>query len=531
MKKSRYSLIIFLSLLIFQTPVLFAQKNSKIEIKRADFLRKDKNIKEGASRLIGNVRFWQDSTIMECDSAHFMGEKNWFEAYGNVHLYRQGTSKLDVKSDFLKYNGNTKMANFRKNVVLRDTQVVLFTDSLDYDIHRDIGYYLDNGRIVDSATTLISKKGYYYHKKSAIFFKERVEVNNNQGEYQMYTDTLKYDTQSKITYFFGPTEFYNDSNYMFAEFGWYNTQKNEAFFKKNALYTNPSQSIEADSLFYDRALEHGIAYSNVIATDSVENIVVKGNYLEVFKKLESFFVTDSALLMGVLEKDTVYLHADTIYVHYDSTQTYRLFKAFHHTKIFKSNFQAKTDSLYFSLADSIIRFYGSPILWAEQNQIVSDYIEAYVVNEKLDRFKLFNSGMISSIQDSTNFNQIKGAEMTGYFKNNQLTKIDVFKGSETIYFPSDEFGIIGVNKSASSDITLLFKKNKINRIIYRSGYEGAMHPLGELPASELKLKNFVWYGNWRPNNPMDIFIWEGNTPVKVKEVKKEKKKIVSREEE
>ena len=64
----------------------------------------------------------------------------------------------------------------------------------------------------------------------------------------MYTDTLKYNTLSEISYFLGPTEFYNDTNYMYAEFGWYNTVNNKSLFKENAYYSNPKQSIVADSL-------------------------------------------------------------------------------------------------------------------------------------------------------------------------------------------------------------------------------------------------------------------------------------------
>jgi len=490
---------------------VWAQKSTKIEIRNAGFFRSDKTIRQGARRLIGNVMFWQDSTIMKCDSAYFMGENNWFEAYGHVHLYKEGDSKINVHSDFLRYNGNSKMAYFRKNVVLRDTQVVLYTDSLDYDTRRDIGYYEHNGQVVDSATTLTSQKGYYYHHKNEVYFRKNVVVNHNQGEYQMYTDTLKYNTKTEITYFLGPTEFYNDSNYMYARFGWYNTTINQAMFQKDAFFDNRKQTIKADSLYYDREKEHGIGFSNVVATDTAQKLIVKGNYLEVFKDSDTFFVTDSALLIHIMEGDTVYLHADTLYAMYDTTHTYRIFKAFHHTKIFKSNFQAKTDSLYFSMADSIIRFYGSPILWAEQNQITASYIEGYVVNEKLDRFKLFDGGLIVSMEDTLHFNQIKGSEMIGYLKANRLWKVDVFKKSETIYFPVDEFGIIGVNKSKSTNITLLLKNNKISRIIYRSQYEGAMHPLKELAPNDMKVKEFQWFHSWRPKAPLDVFIWEGST--------------------
>lgn len=500
--------------------VLGQEKSSKVEIRRANYFRSDKNIRDGARRLIGNVRFWQDSTIMECDSAYFFSGKNTFEAYNNVHLYKEGDKNIDVKSDFLRYDGNTKMAYFRKNVVMRDTQVVLYTDSLDYDIENDIGYYLYGATIVDSATTLNSTKGHYYNHENTIFFKDKVEIMHNDGEYQMYTDTIRYNTISETIHFLGPTEMYNDTNYMYAEYGWYNTQKDDALFKKNAYYSNPDQSIKADSLYYDRNTEHGRGYSNVVATDTTEKVVVKGNFLEFFKLEETLLVTDSALLIHIIENDSLFLHGDTIYMTTDTSGEYRVFKAFHHAKIFKSNFQSKCDSLYFSTSDSILQFHGSPVLWAEQNQITAEYIEAYVVDNKLDRFQLFDAGLIISQQDSLHFNQIKGKEMIGYLKNNKLSRIDVFKKSETIYFPNDKEGIIGVNKSTSQDITIRLKNNDISRIIYRSGYAGALHPLDKLAPQDMKVREFQWLEDVRPLQPGDVFLWESNTKPTNKPVKK-----------
>lgn len=484
-----------------------AQKKTKVEILHANYFRSNIDIANGARRLIGNVKFKQDNTIMKCDSAYFYSDKNMFDAFGNVHLYKQGDNTIDVKSNFLRHNGNTKMAYFRDNVVMRDTQIVLYTDSLDYDIRRDIGYYIHGATIVDSATTLTSVRGYYYNKRSEVYFKKNVVVVHNQGEYEMYTDTLKYNTKTDITHFFGPTEFYNDTNYMYSEFGWYNTNNNKAFFKQNALYTNPKQSIVADSLFYDRDKEHGIAYSNVVATDTAENIIVTGNYLEIFQDTEQLIVTDSALVIHIVDGDSLFMHADTIISELDTSGLYRVFKAFHHTRIFKSNFQVQTDSLYFSMVDSILQFHGSPILWAQGNQITADYIEVFIVDEKLDRFKLYGGGLIISQEDTSHFNQIKGTEMIGYFRDNNLHKIDVFKSSETIYFPVDKYGIIGANKSKSKNITIWLKDNNISRIIYRKSYEGGMLPLEELTSKDIQVRGFVWLEDYRPKSPDDVFIW------------------------
>lgn len=495
--------------------VSVAQKKSKVHLLHANSIKSDKNIKQGAKRLIGSVKFKQDSTIMTCDSAYLFSEENMFEAYSNVHLYKEGDNNIDVRSQFLRHDGNLKIAHFRYDVVMRDTQVVMYTDSLDYDISNDIGYYLYGAEIVDSATTLTSKKGYYYNQHNNIYFKDNVVVRHNDNEYQMYTDTLKYNTVSEVSYFFGPTEFYNDTNYLYSEFGWYNTVNNKSLFRKNALYTNPKQSIEADSLFYDRTNEHGIAFSNVVAVDSNEQVTVKGNYLEFFQKTEKSLVTDSALLIAIFEDDSLFLHADTLLTNVDTSGN-RSFIAFNHVKIFKSNFQAKTDSLFFSMKDSVAEFHGAPILWADQNQITADYIEAFVVNETLDRFKLYNGGLIISEEDSLHYNQIKGAEMIGYLNNNELSKIDVFKKSQTIYFPVDEEGIVGVNKSTSENITLLLKDNAVNRIIYRSKFEGNMLPLDDVSPNDMKVKEFVWFDYLRPQKAPDVFNW---IPIRESDIK------------
>lgn len=504
-----------LLLLLGVTLNLQAQKKSKIELLNANSIKSDKNIHGGAHRLIGNVKFKQDSTIMDCDSAYFYSDKNMFDAFSNVHLYKLESDQIDVRSDFLRHHGDKKTASFRKNVVLRDQKVILRTDSLDYDTFNDIGYYLYGGEIEDSATTLTSIKGHYYNRSSTIYFKDDVVIKHNAGEYQLYTDTIRYNTNTETAHFFGPTQMVNDSNHMYAEYGWYNTGINDALFKQNALYTTPTQSISADSIFLDQDKEFGQAYSRVIATDSVEQFVVTGNYLEVDKKAEELFVTDSAMLMSVLEGDTLYLHGDTVFAYVDSVlniekdsiESFRCFTAYHHVKIFKSNFQAKCDSLFFSMEDSVLEFHGSPVLWAEQSQITANYIEGFVVDEVLERFKLYETGIIIAQHDSTHFNQIKGKEVTGYFKNNALTRIDVENKSETIYFPTDDGEIIGVNKANSQNVTLYMKNNEVKRIIYRSKPKSMVYPLSDLQPKELKMREFVWHEDSRPKKPEDIFIW------------------------
>ncbi len=108
---------LLLSLRIFIT-ILFvaffsgvsAQSKSKIELVNADVLEgglfKGKKLK----RFLGNVTFKQDNVFLYCDSAYFYDELNAIDAFSNVHI-KQGDT-LNLYGDLLKYDGNTKKAEF-----------------------------------------------------------------------------------------------------------------------------------------------------------------------------------------------------------------------------------------------------------------------------------------------------------------------------------------------------------------------------------------------------------------------------------
>ena len=95
--------------------------------------------------------------------------------------------------------------------------------------------------------------------------------------------------------------------------------------------------------------------------------------------------------------------------------------------------------------------------------------------------------------------------MVGYFANNELFKIDVDGNGQTIYYPKDKDAIIGVNRAESSNLTLMFKQRKIERIIMRVTPGGNMNPPYILPEKDVKLQGFIWLEQFRPKNKNDIF--------------------------
>ena len=141
--------------------------------------------------LIDSVVFKHENAIMFCDSALFNYGESYFDAYGNIQLIKptEENDTVYLYGDTLHYSGKTKYAKVRNNVVLEKDSLILYTDSLDYDLNQNMGYYFDHGTTLNGEDTLESVFGYYFADDDELFFKKDVVIKN--PSFKMYSDTLK----------------------------------------------------------------------------------------------------------------------------------------------------------------------------------------------------------------------------------------------------------------------------------------------------------------------------------------------------
>jgi lipopolysaccharide export system protein LptA len=494
------------------------KKPKKIEIIHANSLRYDKDINPNVRRFIGDVQFRHNDFNMFCDSAYFHSKNNRMDAYSNIHIERGDT--LHLYGDYLSYKGNTNFGKVRKNVKLKDKEAQLLTDSLDFNTEQNHAHYINGGKIINEDKTITSIKGDYYSSKKMAYFKDSVIVKS--PDYTVHADTLNYNTEKEIAYFVGPTDIYSDSSYLYCEKGWYKTKKNEFLFTKNAVYKKKSRTLKGDTLYYNEPKGYGEIKQNAEMIDTAKNVILRGNYSEYTEDPASAYLTDRALMIYVDDdKDSLFLHADTLRSHYDSTETYRIFKAYNKVKFFKYSLQGKCDSLSYTLKDSTIRMFKDPVMWSDSNQVTADTIKIFTENNNISRFKLIDKSFMANQEDTGRYNQIKGAEMTGYFNDNQLYKIYVKSNSESVYFTKNEKEqIVGVNKGKSSDLSIQLQDNKITRIKMLKSPTGTLFPLKD--ATDTKLKGFQWLESYRPKSKEDIFIWEQNNSAPASDTTKTK---------
>src|SRR5690606_28421230 len=118
--------------------------------------------------------------------------------------------------------------------------------------------------------------------------------------------------------------------------------------------------------------------------------------------------------------------------------------------------------------DSMMRFFGSPMVWAQGSQMSSDTMYMQIINEKLDNLLLLsNAFLVNSEHDSTKLNQIKGRKITGFFTDNELERLFVDGNAESIYYTRDEKNIRyqDMYHSRSSRIKLLVENNEITKFV------------------------------------------------------------------
>ena len=521
--KKYFSLIIILVIALTQT--LEAQKKSKIIIKQANIGRIDNDINPDVQKLIGDVFLIHQNMKMYCDSAYNNAKMNEFEAFGHVHIINADT--IHIYSDYLKYDGNSHQADLKNNITLKNRNVSLTTNKLDYDMNLNVGYYNQGGTIVDSTNVLTSIIGRYYTKQNLFFFKDSVVLEN--PDYTLYSDTLKYHTVSKIINILGPTRIENDEETLYSESGWYNTQTGISHLLKNNKVNKAPYQITGDSIHLDKRTGLAMIYRNVELQDTLNKLIAKGHYLEMHRNTEEAFLTDSTLFIQINAQDSLFLHADTLRIEND-TNSFNRISAYNKVKFFRKNLQGRCDSLSYSLQDSTMRMFNDPIIWAQGNQITADTISIESHNNAVKYLHFRSNAFLCSREDSTLYNQIKGRNMLGHVNKNHLDKLDIIGNGETLYFPRDEHDIIiGMNVAKSSSISISITGQKIDQILFTKKPDGNMYPLFDIVNQKRLLKNFEWRDNLRPKTKNEIFIWE-NSIIKPKSKLKEqlKKKPIGR---
>ena len=496
------SIVLALFFAFFSASVC-SQKTDKIIIDHADFSDINQFEIPDAVLLTGNVRVNHDGVIMTCNKAYYFQKENYIKAFGNVQMVQGDT--LFLNSKYAEYNGNIKQAYATGEVSMRSPETSLVTDTLNFDRVKQETFYRSYGTILNKENTLKSKSGRYYMTQKKYQFLTAVVLTN--PEYTIKSNHLDYFTNSGHSYLFGPSTIVGKENFIYTEKGFYNTKKNVGHFLNRSYIKYKNRLIEGDSLYYDRKKEFASGTNNVKITDSVNKAIIRGHYGEIYKNKDSLFVTKKASIRYLVEKDSMFIHGKRIVV--TGKLGERVVRGFNNVRFFKLDMSGKCDSIHSSQKNNLTKLIGKPILWNFGNQMTGDIMHLIGNNktEKLDSLKVLNNTFIISKDTiGEGYNQVKGLNLYGKFKDNKLDNVDVVKNTEVIYYMrNDKNELIGINKNVSSKINMILDKNKIDTITFFNQVDGDIYPDKDLPENARKLRGFIWRGDERILTKDDIF--------------------------
>ena len=566
-----------------------------------DSLRGFKTETASYQRIIGSVVITHEGTTMTCDSAHFYFDRNFVEAYSNVNiLSKSGTT---AQSDYIQYTGNNNMAQMTGNVKIIDSTNTLYTEQITYNLKTKIGKYYNGGTLQTDETTVSSNEGMYDGFSKQAYFKKDVLITN--PKYTIESKELTYNTGNKVIRFLDESTIVGESSTVRTNGGTYDSKNERAAFTKRTTVENEEQTISGNTLNYDEKTGAGKASGDVVIVDVKNNSKITAKIAE-YNKLTGYgkastnvvieqdggktiltadateynkktgyakatghvIITDTAekstLLCGVAEfnenskfmlatiypklitiadKDSTFMRADTMmsirvkdakklariemvtgdkktkstlvtYNLLDADSTYRseekeepkLIIANHKVKIFSDSMQAVCDSLSYSQIDSTFKLFKSPVLWSSTRQSSADTIFIHTIKNKLSEVNLRVSAfLISETGYKPLYDQVSGNFIDAYFTENEIHLVKVDQNAESLYYAKDDLGaFIGMDRAESSRINVYFVNKELDHITKYENPKGAFYPIDQIPENERFLSAFKLYTERRPVSRKEI---------------------------
>ena len=484
---------------------VLAQDQQPINYK-SDRTRIDEENYPGATiftKVNNQVYFDHDGIEVWCDQALFYQADEFFKAYGNVKMVQGDTVTLTSK--YAEYNGITQFAFASEDVVLTSPSNTLLTDTLFFNRQKQESYYRSGGIVKDSTNTIESIIGRYYMEKEKYAFRKNVVVTN--PDYIIHTDILDFYTETGHAYLYGPSTITGEDSKIYCEKGFYDTQLDEGHFQENANVDYDTRNLKGDSIYFRQRDNFASATNNIVVTDTINNSVVKGHYAEMYKDLDSLFITKNPIASSLQDKDSVHIASDILMLTGKADQ--RIMRAFKDARIFKNDLSGKADSIWSSESIGLTKMITNPILWAEESQITGDTIHliSNIETNKLDTLKVFYDSFMVMKDTIEGFNQVKGKEMYALFnEDNEIHEVNFIKNTETIYYVREDDGdLIGIDKAMSSAIQLFLEDNEIVIIDYKTNVDSSLYPEEEFPPNFRRLKGFLWRGDETIRSKEDLF--------------------------
>ena len=260
--------------------------------------------------LVGNFAAHHNGAVIWCDSAVRYDDTHW-GFFGRVVVNQDS---IYMYGDSAIYDGGAAYAEIYAPIVkVVDGDALLYTYNFSFNTEDKVGSYRDGGVLVHDNNIIESQRGYYDAQNHDIICVEDVELHGD--EYDMKSDSIIYNTE--FARFFTNTEIWNnDGDYLSADEGHYDKQKDLYMVTRNGYILSKEQQIWGDTLSYYRTDGHVVALNNIQMDDFKNKMLAFGDYAEYWQEQGEAILTKNPSIVSyeTSESDTVFISADTLHI-------------------------------------------------------------------------------------------------------------------------------------------------------------------------------------------------------------------------
>ncbi len=389
-----------------------------------------------------NARMSMRNVTMVCDSALRFLDRDEMRAFGNIQI---DTETENIWADTLYYFTNRDISLLRGRVIIEQDSTTLFGSQVDYNFTTKVAIFPSGIRLEDSEGVLTAQSGTYFQNQDSAIFRFDVQLEDS------------------------------------------------------------AQYAEGDSLFINREKNFLQFYSNVFVSDSINNAILTGNYLEA-DSTGRRYIRDQAYLMNVegdsTKMDTTHIYAgELLLLDQDSTST---IEGLDSVKVWASKFSSLSDTLLYDSETEIFTLSGLPKAWNKNSQLSGELIVVQLDSSEIKELRAFPNAF-STQQDTSTFrlNQLKGDTLVAYFDVGDISQIDVFPNSQILYHTKNEENEPdGAMEYTSPTTSLIFENGEL--ITARMGQNEGLFLPEYTDLENRTLDGFSWNPELRPQKPDSI---------------------------
>lgn len=424
-----------------------------------------------------------------------------------------------MRTDTMVFNTETQTVRFVAPTLISQQKSKIYTESGFYDIENDFAEFDLNPQYEKEQQRGRARKMRYFGTSKEYMLEGDAYIDDPQKGQTTQADVIRYNTDTEKTTLKGNAHFRDSTRDIRGEEIHVDSRNKAYQIAGRGRVIDPPNIIEADSLDFNDNLGAGLALGGVIWIDTASEFTILAHRMDYNKQTEFLNAFGSSgaqgaagrpLMKSLIERDTLYMSADTLTSYKpDTASDIRLLLAHRDVRIFKSDMQAVCDSLSFSTADSIFRFYkirDLPVIWSDTSQFSGDTVRMLLKNKKLDRIWLIQNALVINSEDGLMFNQIKGKNTTAFFRDDEVREMLVEGNAQAVYYALDDGrAYIGLNETQCSEMRLYFGNNQVESIKFYTQPSGSFTPMKKAGSGTKKLDGFFWEQVRRPHRIQDLF--------------------------